>query len=82
MNNNGGTAFPKPSLILNSGRVEWGTDGMSLLDYFAGAALKGWLASYGSDALHPVQNDTHENIARDSYKMAQAMLKARAELSS
>lgn len=48
--------------------------GMTLRDYFAGKALNGMLANQ-----HPyVQSDEHM-FARDSYKLADAMLKARAQ---
>lgn len=42
----------------------WGSDGMSLRDYFAGQAMIAMVA-------HPV------NIAEESYRIADAMLEAR-----
>lgn len=53
--------------------------GMTLRDHFAAAALQGWLASYGSEATHPVFRGTAMNVALDSYRMADAMLAARKE---
>lgn len=78
--NDGGPAFPSP----NAG--EWGfnsknervfcpdvTSGMTLRDWFAGMALQGFAA-------HPDNNDwTREEVARDSYGWADAMLAERGE---
>lgn len=69
---NGGPAFP----------IQNGDTGMSLRDYFAAKAIAGWLASFGDDVTHPADSaDSHcaETIARMSYRMADAMLKARSE---
>jgi hypothetical protein len=72
----GGPAFPYQTTPLQNGDIECGTYGMSLRDYFAAAALQGWLASFGDSAVHPVLNDTHRSVARDAYAMADAMIKA------
>ena len=65
--NDGGPAFP------TLGR-ELETEGMSLRDHFAGLALSGLLV----DVLnHPFGADWVEATARDSYALADAMLKAR-----
>jgi hypothetical protein len=66
------TTFPDP---------EYGSGyrGVSLRDYFAAVALQGWLASYGSEAPHPIFNETAMNVALNSYSMADAMLAARKE---
>ena len=54
--------------------------GMTLRDYFAAVALQGWLASYPeSDTPHPASNECENDVARLSYKMADAMLAARKE---
>lgn len=70
------TAFP-----VTSEQSVWGTPepGMTLLDYFAGCALTGWLASYGVEAEHPCAIGLGANIARLSYEMAEEMLKHRAD---
>ena len=73
----GGPAFPVPEQPAYRAFT-----GMTLLDYFAGEALKGWLSSFNPDSVHPVRNDIHESVALDSYKMAQAMLKVRSEFFS
>jgi hypothetical protein len=55
-------------------------EGMSMRDYFASAAMQGWLASFGDDCSHPTKTDNGAmDVAKMSYKMADAMLKARAE---
>jgi hypothetical protein len=47
-------------------------DGMDLRDYFAAKALQGLLADYS-------QRNTMENFARESYEVADAMMKAREQ---
>ena len=49
--------------------TEWG---MTLRDYFAAKALQGNIA-------HPEVTGNRDDIARDAYKYADAMLKARGE---
>jgi len=76
---NGGPAFP-----IGSGDMRDPT-GMTLRDYFAAKAMQGLLANSGG----PIQanhsqgwnytNCTPEDVARTSYAMADAMLKAREE---
>jgi len=59
---------------------DWGK-GMSLRDYFAAAALQGWLASWPEQGTpHPSENYNALNVANLSYRMADAMLAARKEL--
>jgi hypothetical protein len=62
MINNGGPAFPVPSLAVGSG--------MTLRDYFAAAALQGCLASFESTG-------TRDAYASVAYEYADAMLKAK-----
>lgn len=72
--NDGGTAFPVP------GDYFGGFEGMSLRDWFAGQALAGWLSSYPGGAIHPAQHDGKPaDLARHSYALADAMLRARAK---
>ena len=66
----GGNAFPvctNPGELIDS-------PGISMLDYFAAAALTGYLAS--SRRLHVKEDD----IAVAAYGFAQAMLEARSKL--
>ncbi|QFY77498.1 hypothetical protein DUD43_07255 [Alcaligenes faecalis] len=69
----GGPAFPVP---LNPGEPWQGMapcDGMTLRDYFAAKAMQGWQAN-------PNPNDTPINdVAQWSYRMADAMLRARSQ---
>jgi len=67
----GGTAFPVPSVCNANGDLLYGTVGMTLRDYFAAAALQGMICHYGRDAM------TDEDKARDAYELANAMIAAR-----
>mgnify|MGYP006935522009 CR=1 FL=1 len=66
-------AFPRPELVLSEGKRKFMTSfnqpGMTLRDYFAGQALVGLLS-------HPNLKDDIK-FAATSYKIADAMLKAR-----
>ena len=64
--NTGGPAFAVAELA----NIQW--EGMTLRDYFAAKAMQGHLAS--SNVLMDVPNSV---IAIDSYRLADAMLKAR-----
>lgn len=78
---NGGPAFPysgvhkgeKENLIVDS-------HGMTLRDYFAAKALSGWMASYPESYLHPIVAGNADEVAKHSYMLADAMLRAREEL--
>lgn len=50
------------------------TPGMSLRDYFAGQAIAGMLAQWGSPTAAIPHNET---CAEEAYKIADAMLRAR-----
>lgn len=74
---NGGPAFPVViSIDADTGGGDWpvhsvnSTDGMSLRDYFAAAALTGLLA-------HPNQSTDVPAFAKAAYHFADAMLKER-----
>ena len=54
-------------------------EGMTLRDYFASDAMKGWLASCGDKLQHPVEKDGVKYVAKMSYAMADAMLLARGK---
>ena len=62
-------AFPNPH------RTDMG--GMSLRDYFAAKAMQGWLATYPDNM--ELGHVTPHVIAKFSYDMADAMLKARGQ---
>lgn len=66
--NNGGPAFPAQ-----------GYEGVTLRDYFAAKAMQGWLASFPADACHPSVSGVCDKVAKQSYELADAMLKAREE---
>lgn len=66
----GGAAFPVPATELHGT-----TTGMSLRDYLAAKAMQGILANPGQ--LDNVTDEAAKWVACDSYRMADAMLKAR-----
>jgi hypothetical protein len=75
----GGPAFPRPCAEASGDKGEMWNDsecGMSLRDYFAAAALQGYIASF--DAEIGVPDEVMPKIASRMYRLADAMLKARA----
>jgi hypothetical protein len=72
MIDDGGPAFPI--------QFDMRGEGMTLRDYFAAAAMQGWLASYGDNTGHPSAEGFGCDVARLSYEMAESMLKHRAAL--
>lgn len=68
----GGPAFPAETRAEYSGIATKQT-GMTLRDYFAAAAMQGFLASETEEGT-PIRN-----IGSGAYEMADAMLKAREE---
>lgn len=72
---NGGPAFPFGQTDPNSGQLVngWGSEGMSLRDYFAAKALAGILADPNSATV------TTERVAIAAYDYADAMLAERAK---
>ena len=68
--NTGGPAFPCEVLVDQHGtKSEW--EGMTLRDYFAAKAMQAWISR---------GDDSGENgLAKWSYEMADAMLKARQQ---
>ena len=68
-NNTGGPAFPTS----NGGSPD---DGMTLRDYFAGKAMQALIT--GPDVMDDhYEEETNEYVAKRSYFIADAMLKAR-----
>ena len=54
--------------------------GMSLRDYFAAAAMQGWLASLGEESRHPAETSFGaQALAERSYAIADAMMDHRDE---
>ena len=54
--------------------------GITIRDYFAAAALQGWLASWPEQGTpHPAANDNASAVAKLTYDMADAMIEARKE---
>ena len=74
--NNGGPAFaasghPEQQFVQQ--------EGMTLRDYFAAKAMQGWIASFPADACHPAVSGICDKLAKQSYELADAMLKVREE---
>ena len=69
--NNGGPAFPLPSVALPNG-TEWGYNGMSLRDWFAGIVLSQglWEATQRTDSW----DERKKFTASLAYEIADAML--------
>lgn len=73
-------AYPRP--YSTDGTAEDGPDpGMSLRDHFAGQALAGQIFATAAMALGgmDVQENNEDKIAENSYKFADAMIRARNE---
>jgi hypothetical protein len=79
----GGPAFPVPIAGDTAGFVdaeECGVaTGLTIRDYMAAKALQVWLASYPETDRHPVLAGNADDVAKAAYKMADAMLAARAQ---
>ena len=83
----GGPAFPTPSTKFNNGDGDCiliGTTGMSLRDYFAAKAMDSVLVSAdnyndraGIDDSGDIDMITFTDVARDCYRIADAMLAER-----
>lgn len=71
----GGPAFPSSDTVHPNGQVQYGTFGMSLLDYFAGQALCGLI-------IEDKQSCDPDIIAATAYEMAIAMLNERERINA
>ena len=69
-NNNGGAAFPVSNTEYPNGQIQFGTDGMTLRDYFAAKAMQGILSD-------PTIDHTAYTLSELAYKASDAMLKVR-----
>ena len=83
---NGGPAFPVASCQDANGQICWGTDGMTLRDYFAGQALAGitsrsvevYRKLEGSGiSMSEIENELTQRLSYSAYAYADAMLAAR-----
>jgi hypothetical protein len=63
----GGTAFPTADTIYPNGQMQFGSNGMSLRDWFAGMAMQGMLSN-------PELSGSVELLARESFTYADAMI--------
>ena len=70
----GGSAFPNPEIRLDDGTgIREGSDGMTLRDYIAIAAMSGALGGTPGGHLHWAQ------LAKESYEHADAMIAERSK---
>lgn len=68
-------AFPKTDVNAEGMILAKHNQGMSLRDYFANSAMKGMISNH---YLYDLTNHTvFDNLAKDSYLLADAMLKQR-----
>jgi hypothetical protein len=65
----GGPAFPAQRM----GTIY--PSGMSLRQWYAGQALAGWFSSYVNNEMHPSECGKEQEVAKLSFKMADAMIK-------
>jgi len=71
----GGPAFPVQDEVYGNGERQYGSNGMTLRDWFAGMALQGII-----QVLHRgIRPQDIELMSRDCYGLADAMLAARKE---
>ena len=70
----GGPAFPSP-VDMYDGKTESAVRGMTLRDYFAAKAMQALVM----DGLKRDGSATVPNVAKDAYRMADAMLEAREQ---
>lgn len=77
---NGGSAFPVPEHADNWGKFHTAASGMSLRDYFAAKAMAGLMSGteWEFNPPAPLDTTTITDIALSSYRMADAMVKARS----
>lgn len=75
--NDGGSVFPLPAE--QSEKQNFATQGITLRDYFASAAMQGWIATYSGEYGHPAEADGGARRARLSYAMADAMIAERSK---
>ena len=74
----GGPAFPRNILDHGHGVTTTHESGMTLRDYFAAKAMQGLLASgWCAEARELAPGVGEQDVAKDAYLMADAMLKAR-----
>ena len=75
--NDGGPAFPVLQVTTTEeGPFVRGASGMSLRDYFAAKAMEAWVSTF-AHSRHPAENGGADDVARSSYALADAMLRAR-----
>jgi hypothetical protein len=77
MNNT--SAFPTGIITDGKGKIIGGSNGMNLRDYFAAKALPWFLNKLDEEDIVDDRDLLRQFAADHAYKMADAMMKARAE---
>ena len=72
--NTGGPAFPT---VMENRPGDYGSEGMTLRDYFAAKAIPIAAGGLNQREENFVRPDQYLQLAQDAYKLADAMLKAR-----
>lgn len=69
----------KPAFPTNEANhlKDYSDPGMTLRDFFAAKAMQGWLSSYPESCTHPIVAGNADDVAKNSYMLADAMLRAR-----
>jgi hypothetical protein len=75
--NDGGPAFPVADTIYPNGQMQYGFNGMSLRDYFAGQALAGILACPVPIRLSDGPIAANNSYSKTAFVLADAMIAAR-----
>ncbi|WP_258235818.1 hypothetical protein [Enterobacter sp. DNB-S2] len=80
-NKTGGPAFPQSGVCtpeINSWDSEdFGGRGLTVRDYFAAEAMHGYISTAGGPCIIGGLDGAEDELAKQSYKMADAMLRAR-----
>ncbi|CAM6665348.1 hypothetical protein RJO21_001657 [Enterobacter hormaechei] len=75
-NKTGGPAFPELGNVGHN--TDWQSEsGMTIRDYFAAKAMHGYISTAGGPCIIGGLDGAEDELAKQSYKMADAMLRAR-----
>lgn len=78
--NDGGPAFPIPDTVHANGQVQYGANGMSLRDWFAGQALQQFVDQRDHNVwAHERSAAARAEMATAAYNIADAMIAARTQ---
>lgn len=77
----GGQAFPKQQWEYDGQNnvLQYQEEGMTLREYFAAKAMAAYISTAGAPCIVGGLDGAEDELARQSYKMADAMLRARGQ---